>query len=111
MTPVLAAIDHRGDARARRCAHGGERGHELEGVARREHSRARVVLAPAAARAPSQTGWGHRSTVTVIVIVACSVVGLSAAAVMVSAGSRGRPRWAIPPDLRDHDEHRLLHRQ
>lgn len=59
----------------------------------------------------TEAAWGHRSAVTVIVIVACSVVGLSGAAVMASAGSRGRPRWAIPPDLRDHGEDRLLHRQ
>jgi len=59
----------------------------------------------------TETGWGHRSAVTVIVLVVSFVVLIVSAAVTVSAGSRGRPRWAIPPDLRDHSEDRLLHRQ
>ena len=78
---------------------------------RRKLPAATTALTAAFIGAVTETGWGHRSAITVIVIVTCSVVLLCGAAVMASAGSRGRPRWAIPPDLRDHSEDRLLYRQ
>lgn len=78
---------------------------------RRKAPAATTALTAGFIGALTETGWGHRSTVTVIVIVVCFVVLTVGAAVMASAGSRGRPRWAIPPDLRDHSEDRLLYRQ